>query len=70
MPSKEKYKRRWESHIDDLTKLKWNLATEDQERVEALQDELKDVLDVAAENKEEADKKGLTEANFEKVTEA
>jgi CRISPR/Cas system CSM-associated protein Csm2 small subunit len=70
MPSNEKYKRRWESHIDDLTKLKWNLATEDQERVEALQDELKDVLDVAAENKEEADKKGLTEANFEKVTEA
>lgn len=47
----ERYRESWESHAEDLTRLKWNLPPERHEEVDALIDEAKDLIADATANR-------------------
>lgn len=49
----ERYEEAWKDHVDELTSIGWNLPPEDLDRLEELQDEMKDLVETARENFED-----------------
>lgn len=46
----EKFKKRWNSHIKQLERLKLSVPASEMERVEEAQEELREIVALAAEN--------------------
>jgi hypothetical protein len=65
MVSKESYEQRWNLHVNELTRLGWYLEAEDQDKLEDIREDLKVLVETAAENKEREDEDGVVEANRE-----
>ena len=64
---KSEYERRWNSYIDELERLNWNLHADDHERVEELQEELREIVEVAAENDRREEEDGLMDMTYERL---
>lgn len=67
MTESEKYRERWEDHIGELERLKWNLDQVDHSEVDEIKNRLHEILDVAVENNEEVEEKGMMDAEFKEL---
>lgn len=46
----ERYEEAWKNHVDELSSIGWYLTSDDNERLQELQDEMNDLIETARKN--------------------